>query len=304
MYAPTNSRRIGQIRASRSGSGGDGDLERRRDDKNSKADDDVDSTVNFVVCLLIAVVLACVGLYWRHSYRVATEASHLTIPNVQVVARATMPHLNINKAAAVVSSAHIHFQEEQYHIVQPQSKSTRTQELSPERLDQPKLQAAASQLSHELSRFSPPLDYVHTEVTWPGCIDTLPDPDRRLDPPAATVTKSTPYDYNRRHIVPPPPGPVTLVCCETTKGTLTIEVHPTWAPNGAARFLDMVSILRMLGCHCFFHSEFQHQRPCVHFTLTGKHWLFLHASGPVPRAEQLSSTVRVAGGPVHTQGIP
>lgn len=44
----------------------------------------------------------------------------------------------------------------------------------------------------------------------------------------------------RPHIVPPPPGPVTLVCCNTTKGILNIEVHPSWAPLGAERFLLMV----------------------------------------------------------------
>ena len=42
------------------------------------------------------------------------------------------------------------------------------------------------------------------------------------------------------HLVPPPLGNVDLVCCDTTKGHITIAVHPTWAPKGAARFLDMV----------------------------------------------------------------
>ncbi|KAJ1432710.1 hypothetical protein B484DRAFT_327133 [Ochromonadaceae sp. CCMP2298] len=41
-------------------------------------------------------------------------------------------------------------------------------------------------------------------------------------------------------MVPPPAGPVTLVCCNTTAGVLNIEVHPAWAPLGAARFLQMV----------------------------------------------------------------
>ena len=44
-----------------------------------------------------------------------------------------------------------------------------------------------------------------------------------------------------RHMVKPPDGPSVLTCCQTTKGPLSIAVHPTWAPNGAARFLDMVS---------------------------------------------------------------
>ena len=42
------------------------------------------------------------------------------------------------------------------------------------------------------------------------------------------------------HIVIPPAGPIDLVCCNTTQGWLTIAVHPSWAPLGAARFLDMV----------------------------------------------------------------
>lgn len=33
----------------------------------------------------------------------------------------------------------------------------------------------------------------------------------------------------------------TLVSCETTKGTIKVEVHPAWAPVGAARFLELVT---------------------------------------------------------------
>lgn len=57
----------------------------------------------------------------------------------------------------------------------------------------------------------------------PDCLHTLPD-----------------EHYHGSHIVRPPSGPVTLVCCQSTKGTINIAVHPTWAPIGAARFLDMV----------------------------------------------------------------
>lgn len=42
------------------------------------------------------------------------------------------------------------------------------------------------------------------------------------------------------HIVPPPPGPVDIVCCATTKGQLSIAVHHSWAPIGSERFLRMV----------------------------------------------------------------
>jgi peptidyl-prolyl cis-trans isomerase A (cyclophilin A) len=45
----------------------------------------------------------------------------------------------------------------------------------------------------------------------------------------------------RRHMVnPPADGKITLVCCETTVGPLSVAVHQNWAPLGAGRFLDMV----------------------------------------------------------------
>eukprot|EP01033_Poteriospumella_lacustris_P011013 gene11013-7835_t len=59
-------------------------------------------------------------------------------------------------------------------------------------------------------------------IPFAGCLTEIPFPDRR------------------KHIVPPPPGNVTIVCCNTTAGVLNIEVHPTWAPIGAGRFLEMV----------------------------------------------------------------
>ena len=45
-----------------------------------------------------------------------------------------------------------------------------------------------------------------------------------------------------RHIVSPPPDemPATLVTCKTTAGYLHVMVHPSWAPLGANRFLQMV----------------------------------------------------------------
>jgi len=46
---------------------------------------------------------------------------------------------------------------------------------------------------------------------------------------------------NTIHIVTPPAGPITLVCCNSTMGYLGIAVHPSWAPLGAKRFLEMVS---------------------------------------------------------------
>lgn len=43
-----------------------------------------------------------------------------------------------------------------------------------------------------------------------------------------------------RHMVDPPVSPITLVCCRTTKGPLSIAARPRWAPRGARRFIDMV----------------------------------------------------------------
>lgn len=44
-----------------------------------------------------------------------------------------------------------------------------------------------------------------------------------------------------RHMVEPPKGgQVTLVCCQSTVGTMNIAVHHNWAPLGASRFVEMV----------------------------------------------------------------
>jgi hypothetical protein len=64
------------------------------------------------------------------------------------------------------------------------------------------------------------------KIPWKGCLYELPSSKDEIVP---------------KHIVPPPMGDVILVCCNTTKGVLNIEVHPTWAPRGADRFLTMVA---------------------------------------------------------------
>lgn len=45
----------------------------------------------------------------------------------------------------------------------------------------------------------------------------------------------------RHMITPPSGGKLSLVCCATTAGPLNIMVHHKWAPNGAGRFVDMVT---------------------------------------------------------------
>ena len=63
-----------------------------------------------------------------------------------------------------------------------------------------------------------------------------------LKPYEKTPTASKELDGNgRRHMVNPPKDTkITLVCCETTAGPLSVVVHHNWAPLGAERFLDMV----------------------------------------------------------------
>ena len=61
-------------------------------------------------------------------------------------------------------------------------------------------------------------------------------------------TSLPPDHFTKPHLVRPPPGEVTIVCCETTKGIINIAVHLTWAPLGARRFLDMVESE-------FFHTK-------------------------------------------------
>jgi len=81
-------------------------------------------------------------------------------------------------------------------------------------------------------------------------LDLETAPRRDADPPRAPAAEeaaclaSIPGEdvetHALRHIVPPPDGPIALVCCATTKGPLSIAVHPRWAPRGAQRFMDMV----------------------------------------------------------------
>ena len=58
-----------------------------------------------------------------------------------------------------------------------------------------------------------------------------------IDPLCITKLPHNPYE---KHIVDPPHGDVTLVCCKSTKGIFNVAVHLAWAPLGAARFLEMV----------------------------------------------------------------
>ena len=75
-----------------------------------------------------------------------------------------------------------------------------------------------------------------------------------------------PEHFTKPHLVQPPFGEVTIVCCETSKGIINIAVHLTWAPQGARRFLDMVESR-------FFHTKvplFRALKNClIQFGLAG-----------------------------------
>lgn len=59
-----------------------------------------------------------------------------------------------------------------------------------------------------------------------------------------------PVQGSRHMVTPPSGGPLSLVCCMTTKGSFNALVHEKWAPLGAQRFLDMVK-----------HSYFEYKVP-------------------------------------------
>ena len=62
------------------------------------------------------------------------------------------------------------------------------------------------------------------------------------------LTSITQLSHDERHPIkgkrhtanPPSTTNITLVCCQTTVGPLSIAVHSSWAPIGAERFLSMV----------------------------------------------------------------
>jgi cyclophilin family peptidyl-prolyl cis-trans isomerase len=69
---------------------------------------------------------------------------------------------------------------------------------------------------------------------------TLQCPYRSLSD--LTEEQRMPNAANGRHMVAPPQGgKISLICCQTTKGTFTIVAHHKWAPLGAQRFLEMVT---------------------------------------------------------------
>jgi cyclophilin family peptidyl-prolyl cis-trans isomerase len=87
-----------------------------------------------------------------------------------------------------------------------------------------------------LSRKSPPSSL--ESATIRGEINANSCPYRSIAD--FTEDELHPKEGKRHMVTPPAGGTISLVCCQTTKGPLSIAVHSKWAPNGAQRFLEMV----------------------------------------------------------------
>eukprot|EP01032_Pedospumella_encystans_P017081 gene17081-19472_t len=234
MNAKSNSRKADrESRSSTIGAAGV-DLE-RQDDKNSKAETADDHTVKFVMGLLVVVLLVCGGLWYLHAARTSVENIIHTSIGPPQSPQQFQPISIYNPPK--VSKAKVNSQSTDAQQVTEVNKPAPLPQTLSVRFNfdgQPIPRAGASNTNSNSV-------FVSTPITWQGCQTSLPDPNPALEPPLDPLNKHAPYEYNRKHIVPPPAGPVKLVCCNTTKGVLNIEVHPTWAPNGAARFLHMVN---------------------------------------------------------------
>jgi hypothetical protein len=252
-----------------------GDASGREDDKNRKADSSSDRTTKFIVILFILSCVVCLALILNHIGRddivlpqdrhTSTIAHSSGLPPVSAQAAAetllklnSIMNNNINpienkETAGYVNPANV------------QENSVKTTTIEASQVKVAKKGAKEQQNVEGKAHFAViPVEAQHPStpakdkpatkqvIDWSGCLYQLPDPNPKPEDKENSAVagkgkkknSAVGYDYNRKHIVPPPAGAVTLVCCNTTKGALNIEVHPTWAPIGAERFLHMVS--------CFF----------------------------------------------------
>jgi hypothetical protein len=208
-----------------------------QDDKQSKADLTEVHTGRFVVGLLFACCVACAYLVLSHM-----SGGDVTLPGKpQAVAqiRSNIPPAGRDSTSQIPPvPPHESATHNSIHAI---AKTTTGDLVSQKKASPPALLVGDAPAVHAM---------MQTPITWPGCLYELPDPNIAPETTSAVKPirnkKNRPgYEYNREHIVPPPAGPVTLVCCNTTKGPLNIEVHPTWAPNGARRFLEMVRLVAL-----------------------------------------------------------
>lgn len=104
-----------------------------------------------------------------------------------------------------------------------ESKPSDKTEPADEKRPKPTVEKSPTIGTMHTNNGEPPVEATkYKKPAWDGCLSEIP------------------HDKIRKHIVTPPAGPITLVCCNTTAGVLNIEVHKSWAPIGANRFLDMV----------------------------------------------------------------
>lgn len=81
-----------------------------------------------------------------------------------------------------------------------------------------------------------------TGETPPATGETTPPATGEATPPATTPPTTTPPATTPPTPEAKPPAGVTKVVFETTKGNITLEVHPEWSPLGAAHFLELVNL--------------------------------------------------------------
>lgn len=276
MSSANGSRRVGPIRKSlsdysagmpRISSGG------ALDDKNIKADGNTSRTNAFITTLLVLSLVICSvlgyshfrkqgqsveltndGLQNNHQLRQqagqSIQTKNMIIPEAQNLGSKMISGKNMQIGTNTVAARN-------QAVDTPAVKHPLATVNPP--LSKPPVVAPTTIKGAQLSKAvePPKITLKPTKIDWEGCLYELP-PSKQ--PSADTATANTKpdnkknnkntagYDYNRRHIVAPPAGEVTLVCCNTTKGPLNIEVHPTWAPRGAERFLLMVSLDLVLLC--------------------------------------------------------
>jgi hypothetical protein len=208
-----------------------------QDDKQSKADLTEVHTGRFVVGLLFACCVACAYLVLSHMGR-----GEITLPGKpQALTQIRSQTSPAGKDTTQIPAVPPH-EPPTHSSVRAIAKTAPVDLVSQKKASPPASLQENAPAAHGM---------MQTPITWPGCLYDLPDPNKApgetSDPgkPIRNKKNRPGYDYNREHIVPPPAGPVTLVCCNTTKGPLNIEVHPTWAPNGARRFLEMVCLVTL-----------------------------------------------------------
>ena len=193
------------------------DIELEDDDKNTKAEASGNRIALFALFLFLFCLAASLSLglihFTKNPWLLLASAQPGSQAQDRTFSRLNEPSTASNNGINYINSA---IESSENHSQKVPKQNTRRDDLPATRMT-PRSASSSSSLSF------PDLSQQSEKPDWQGCLYELPSPD-----PA------------ERHIVPPPPGSATLVCCNSTKGVLNIAVHPSWAPHGAKRFLDMV----------------------------------------------------------------